>query len=268
MLMGILERLPRDPAGPLGVDRVHRHAEAARVVYRDRDAFLGDPAFTEVPLDRLFDPAYLAALAASIDDRRAAEDLPPPGESALSRHRDTVYLTVVDGEGNVCSFINSLFQSFGSGILAPRSGVMLHNRGLGFRLTPGHPNTIAPFKRPLHTIIPGLLTDAAGLPLLSFGVMGGHFQPMGQSLLLSNFFDYGLDLQEALDAPRFFPMGGVLELERGIPDPLAAALAARGHRIRRAPHPLGGGQAIFIDRARGVLVGASDPRKDGLALGY
>lgn len=268
MLMGILERLPRDPAGPLGVDRIHRHSEAARLVYRDRDAFLGDPAFTEVPLGRLLDPAYLAALAASIDDARAAVTLPPPGESALMRHRDTVYLTVVDGEGNVCSFINSLFQSFGSGILAPRSGVMLHNRGLGFRLAAGHPNSIAPGKRPLHTIIPGLLTDAAGLPLLGYGVMGGHFQPMGQSLLLSNLFDYGLDLQEALDCPRFFPSAGWLECERGLPEPLLAALAARGHRPRRAAHPLGGGQAILIDRARGVLTGASDPRKDGLALGF
>jgi|BEDMetMinimDraft_2_1075160.scaffolds.fasta_scaffold00373_8 gamma-glutamyltranspeptidase/glutathione hydrolase len=268
MLMGILERLPRDPAGPLGADRIHRHAEAARLVYRDRDAFLGDPAFTEVPLARLLDPAYLAALAAAIDDREAAPHLPPPGESALSRHRDTVYLTVADGEGNVCSFINSLFQSFGSGILAFRSGVMLHNRGLGFRLEAGHPNSIAPGKRPLHTIIPGLLTDAEGLPLLGFGVMGGHFQPMGQSLLLSNVFDYGLDLQEALDCPRFFPWGGVLEVERGLPEPLLAALAARGHHPRRAPHPLGGGQAILIDRARGVLIGASDPRKDGLALGF
>lgn len=267
MLMGILDGLPPDPEGPLGLARVHRHAEAARLVYRDRDAFLADPAQAEVPVARLTSRGYLAALRTLIDPARAMARLPAAGESELPRHPDTVYLCVVDRDGNACSLINSLYQSFGSGILAEKSGVMLHNRGLGFRLERGHPNCIAPNKRPMHTIIPGMLTKD-GAAVMPFGVMGGHFQPMGQSLLLSNLFDYGLDLQEALDLARFFPQAGNLELERGIPDSLAARLAALGHRPTRIERPLGGGQAIMIDRARGVLIGGSDPRKDGLALGY
>ncbi len=267
MLMGLLDGFPPDPEGPLGIARVHRHTEAARLVYRDRDAFLADPAQADVPVSHLTSAAYLARLRALIDPRRAMAQLPAAGESELPRHPDTVYLCVVDRDGNACSLINSLYQSFGSGILAEKSGVMLHNRGLGFRLQRGHPNCIAPNKRPMHTIIPGMLTKD-GAAVMPFGVMGGHFQPMGQSLLLSNLFDYGLDIQEALDLARFFPQGGNLELERGIPETLATRLAALGHQPSRIERPLGGGQAIMIDRARGVLIGGSDPRKDGLALGY
>jgi len=267
MLIGILDGLPPDAEGPLGLLRVHRHAEAARLVYRDRDAFLADPAQADVPVAKLLDPAYLAGLRALIEDDRALPALPPPGEALLPAHRDTVYLCVVDRDGNACSLINSLFQSFGSGILAPRAGVMLHNRGLGFRLERGHPNAIAPHKRPMHTIIPGMLTKR-GQAVMAFGVMGGHFQPMGHSLLLSNLFDYGLDVQEAIDLPRFLPFAGKLELEHGIPEGLIARLTALGHLPVRVSRPHGGGQAIIIDQARGVLIGGSDPRKDGLALGY
>ncbi len=267
MLMGLLDGFAPAPEGPLGLARVHRHAEAARLVYRDRDAFLADPAEADVPVAHLTSADYLAGLRALIDPARAMAHLPAAGETELPRHPDTVYLSVVDRDGNACSLINSLYQSFGSGILAAKSGVMLHNRGLGFRLQRGHPNGIAPGKRPMHTIIPGMLTRD-GAAVMPFGVMGGHFQPMGQSLLLSNLFDYGLDLQEALDLARFFPQAGNLELERGIPDSLATRLAALGHLPTRIERPLGGGQAIMIDRARGVLIGASDPRKDGLALGY
>jgi gamma-glutamyltranspeptidase/glutathione hydrolase len=175
----------------------------------------------------------------------------------------------VDGEGNACSFINSLFQSFGSGILAERAGVMLQNRGYGFRLQEGHPNCIAPNKRPMHTIIPGMVVKD-GEAIMPFGVMGGHFQPMGQTLFLSNHFEFGLDLQEALDCPRLFhnPASGSLELERGIPAAAADRLRQLGHRCEAIAKPHGGGQAILIDRARGVLVAGSDPRKDGCALGF
>jgi gamma-glutamyltranspeptidase/glutathione hydrolase len=267
MLLGILGGWDPAPDGPLGVTRLHRHLEAARLVYRDRDAFLADPLLAEVPLSRLTDPAYLAGLSALIRDDAALPDLPAAGEVALPAHRDTVYLCVVDRDGNACSLINSLFEPFGSGIVAEASGVMLHNRGLGFRLRRGHPNCIAPGKRPMHTIIPGMLTSE-GEAVMPFGVMGGHFQPMGQSLFLTNLIDYGLDVQEALDLPRIFAFGGRVEAERGIPLDVIDRLARLGHVVRRVARPHGGGQAIWIDRARGCLIGGSDPRKDGMALGY
>jgi gamma-glutamyltranspeptidase/glutathione hydrolase len=271
MLLGILERLGDAPDGPLGVTRLHRHIEAARLVYRDRDAFLADPAQADVPVQRLMGAEYLAAQRALIRDDAAMADLPAPGESLLPRHRDTVYLCVVDRDGNACSFINSLFQPFGSAILAERSGVVLQNRGFGFRVQRGHPNCIAPFKRPMHTIIPGMLmrkTPGGQEAVMPFGVMGGHFQPMGQTWFLTNFLRYGLDLQQALDLARVFPTGGRLEAERGIPPDTLAALARLGHTVTGVERPHGGGQAIWIDRERGCLIGASDPRKDGMALGY
>jgi gamma-glutamyltranspeptidase/glutathione hydrolase len=266
MLLGILERLGEAPGGPLSVTRLHRHVEAARLVYRDRDAFVADPAQEAVRAEGLLDPAYLDGLASLIDDERAMTAMPPAGHTEPA-HRDTVILAVVDRDGNACSFINSTFESFGSGILAPRSGVMLHNRGLGFSVEPGHPNCIAPGKRPMHTILPAMLSKD-GRAVMPFGVMGGHFQPMGQTLFLSNLLEQGLDIQEALDLPRLFPFRGRVEVEASMPDAVAAGLASLGHDPFVMGGSHGGGQAIWIDHARGVLVGGSDPRKDGMALGY
>ncbi len=149
----------------------------------------------------------------------------------------------------------------------PGCGVLLHNRGLSFRFTPGHPNSIAPGKRPLHTIIPGMVTknDRAVMP---FGVMGGHYQATGHVNFLSNVFDRGLDLQAASDAPRSFATDGVLELETTVSPRVVAELERRGHAVEMQKMPIGGCQAIMIDEARGALMGASDHRKDGLALGY
>ncbi len=267
MLLGILEGFEPSCDGPLGAERLHRHLEAARLVYRDRDAFLADPSQIEVPVARLTSPEYLASLRRLIDPARAMPVLPAPGEAMLPAHRDTVYLCVVDRDGNACSFINSLFQGFGSGILAGASGVMLHNRGLGFRIERGHPNCIAPNKRPMHTIIPAMVMQG-GRAVMPFGVMGGHFQPMGQSLFLSNMFEYGLDIQQALDLPRLFPYQSKVEAERGIPAAVIEQLARMGHDVMTPERPHGGGQAIWIDHARGCMVGGSDPRKDGMALGY
>ncbi len=267
MILGILGVLGPAPDGPLGAMRLHRHIEAARLAYRDRDAFVADPSQAEVPVARLLDRAYLASLAALIDDRRAMPVMPLAGESLLPPHRDTVTLSVVDRDGNACSFINSLFMSFGSGLLAKGSGVMLHNRGFGFRLEEGHPNCIAPGKRPMHTILPAMLTQGPEA-VMPFGVMGGHFQPMGQTLLLSNMLEHGLDVQQAIDLPRVFPFAGKVEVERGVPEAVVARLAEMGHAPERLEVPHGGAQAVWIDRARGVLVGGSDPRKDGMALGY
>ncbi len=266
MLLGILEGFDATP-DPLSPERLHRHVEAARLVYRDRDAFIADPQQADVPIRQLMDPGYLAGLRGLIDPARALPVLPRAGEAVLPPHRDTVYLCVVDRDGNACSFINSLFKGFGSGILAEQSGVMLQNRGAGFVVQRGHPNCIAPNKRPMHTIIPAMLTKD-GEAVMPFGVMGGHFQPMGQTLFLGNLLEYGLDIQHALDLPRLFPYGGKLEVERGIPQATVDLLARMGHAPATVERPHGGGQAIWIDRARGTLVGGSDPRKDGMALGY
>ena len=267
MMLGILEGFEPLPGGPMDPVRLHRHIEAARLVYRDRDAFLADPSQADVPVARLTSPDYLAGLRALIRDDVAMPDMPAAGETLLPAHKDTTYLCVVDRDGNACSFINSLFQGFGSGILAPHSGVMLQNRGFGFVVERGHPNCIAPNKRPMHTIIPGMVTKG-GRPVMPYGVMGGHFQPMGQSWFLSNMLDYGMDIQEALDFPRVFPYQGKLEVERGVPAAVVERLAAMGHSITEVERPHGGGQAIWMDHARGVLVGGSEPRKDGMALGY
>ena len=267
MLLGIMRGFDPAPEGPLSALRLHRHIEAARLAYRDRDAFLADPAQVDVPVGRLTGEDYLSGLRALIRDDVAMPVMPLAGEKLLPPHKDTVYLSVVDRDGNACSFINSIFESFGSGIRAPKAGVFLHNRGFSFRLERGHPNCIAPRKRPMHTIIPGMLTKD-GRAVMPYGVMGGHFQPMGQSLLLSNMLDYGLDVQEAIDLARLFPRLGRVQCERGIPPDIRTALAAMGHDIEMIGKPHGGGQAIYIDHARGVLIGGSDPRKDGLALGY
>jgi gamma-glutamyltranspeptidase/glutathione hydrolase len=271
MMLGILENF-RVPGGPLAALRLHRHLEAARLAYRDRDAFVADPAQAEVPVARLLSDEYLRGLARHIRDDRAMAELPKAGmEAVLPAHADTVYLCVVDRDGNACSFINSLFKSYGSGILAEGSGVMLHNRGFGFTMEDGHPNQIAPRRRPMHTIIPGMaMKDGPGgaYPVMPFGVMGGHFQPMGQSWLLSNIFEHGMDPQAALDLPRIFALDGKVEAERGVAEGVRAELAAMGHAVGVVDKPHGGGQAILMNRERGVLVGGSDPRKDGCALGY
>ena len=267
MIMGMLRGLDSAGDGPLGTTRLHRHIEAARLAYRDRDAFLADPSQSDVPVAHLSSEQYLSGLRRLISDEKAMKHMPAPGEAMLPVHKDTVYLTVVDRDGNACSFINSLFQGFGSGILADKSGVMLQNRGFGFRVERGHPNCIAPRKRPMHTIIPGMVMKD-GQAVMPYGVMGGHFQPMGQSLFLTNMLEYGLDIQEAIDLPRLFPYQGKLEIERGIPADVVDRLARMGHTPVLVDRPHGGGQAIWIDRARGFLVGGSEPRKDGMALGY
>jgi gamma-glutamyltranspeptidase/glutathione hydrolase len=264
MMLGMLDRMPTAPDGPASALRAHRVIEAARLAYRDRDAFLADPSQVEVPVKKLLSPEYLSGLRNLIDDKHAMAEMPPAGEV---KHKDTVYLCVVDKDGNACSFINSLFENFGSGILAHNSGVMLQNRGFGFNLERGHPNCIAPNKRPMHTIIPGMLMKD-GKPQMPFGVMGGHYQPVGQSWFLTNFLEYGLDIQESLDLWRVFPTKGKLQVERSVPESVVKALAAMGHQPELTERPHGGGQAIWIDYERGCMVGGSEPRKDGLALGY
>jgi gamma-glutamyltranspeptidase/glutathione hydrolase len=243
--------------------RLHLIAEAAKAAYWVRDNFIADPDQVPVAV-----ADFLSEKRAERVRRHISLDKARPGPSwAEIEHKDTVYLCTVDRDGNACSFINSLFSSFGTGILAPDSGVLLQNRGSSFRTVRGHPNAIAPRKRPMHTIIPAMLMKN-GKAVMPFGVMGGQFQPTGQVLFLHRLLDRGLDPQQAADAPRVFAYQGVLQVERGNPEGVVADLARRGHTIEWVDVPLGGCQAIWIDRERGVLIGGSEPRKDGLALGY
>jgi gamma-glutamyltranspeptidase/glutathione hydrolase len=247
----------------LPADRVHLLAEATKLAFTVRDARFADPRQVRVPVDCYLSDNFAKRMRSSIALDRA-------GPGVLLReteHKDTVYLCVVDRDGNAVSFINSLFENFGSTILARESGVMLHNRGLSFRLDPAHPNCIAPGKRPMHTIIPGMLVED-GKALAPFGVMGGHYQAAGHAQVVHLMLDRGMDPQAALDAPRSFAHDGVLTLETGHTPALLDDLRGRGHEAQWADGPLGGGQIIRIDRERGVLIGGSDPRKDGCALGY
>lgn len=251
-----------DPNGP---ERLHLEIEAARLAYACRDAYLADPTHMTVPVGALISDAFAAGLAARIDPAHRLADV-TPGPVPNS---DTVYLTVVDRDRLAVSLIFSIFHTFGSGIATEKTGVLLQNRGACFVVAPGHPNTIDAAKRPMHTIIPAFGLKA-GRPTLAFGVMGGAYQAAGHAHVFTNLVDFGMDVQEAIDAPRLFwaADGKTLNAERGLSEATVAGLAARGHSVQRSPEPIGGSQAILIDWQRGVLVGGSDPRKDGLALGY
>ena len=261
LILNILEGFDLAGLDPVGAERLHLEAEATRLGYRDRAALIADPDAVDVPVEALLSADYAAAMRRHISPDRAMPAELPPGYPG---HGDTVYLTVVDGEGNAISLINSVFASFGSG-LCTRSGVVLQNRGASFVVDAHHPNRIAGGKRPMHTIIPGMVGQGDHA-VMSFGVMGGHFQACGHAHFLTNVIDYGMDPQASLDCPRAFHFGGVLALETTIAADVAHRLADLGHAVAWADGPHGGGQAIRIDRATGVLSGGSDPRKDGCAL--
>jgi gamma-glutamyltranspeptidase/glutathione hydrolase len=189
---------------------------------------------------------------------------PRPG---LRENGDTVYLTVVDKDRNAVSFINCLFENFGSGLVAGDTGIVLQNRGALFELDPKHPNVVAPRKRPFHTLIPGMILKD-GKPLWSFGVMGGDNQPQGHVQAVINMIDFGMDAQQAGEAPRFRHSGAEVLLESAFGNDVRAALAKKGHQVASALDAWGGYQGIVIDPRTGILMGGSDPRKDGLAIGW
>jgi gamma-glutamyltranspeptidase/glutathione hydrolase len=260
--LNILEQFDLAALDPLGPERFHIMLEAGRLAFAVRDAHVADPAHMRTPVAALLEKTFAARLAARIDPDRHSklQALPAPGG-------DTVFVAVVDRDRMAVSIINSLFSHFGAGIATERTGIVFNNRGACFVLDPDHPNAIGPGKRPLHTIIPALGLRS-GRCEVSFGVMGGHYQPMGHVHFVLNAVDYGMDLQAAVDMPRAFFRGEVTLLERGIPPATIAGLKARGHDLAVEPPPFGGAQAVGIDWDRGVLIGASDPRKDGCALGY
>lgn len=263
LLANILSHFDLAALAPFGAARAHIEAEAAKLAYDARDRFLADAGHT-TRLAHMLAPETAARLAALIDPRRA---MPDPAPLAESVHRETIYITVVDRDRMAVSLIYSVFHSFGSGLASSRHGIGFQNRGSGFTLAEGHPNEAAGGKRPMHTIIPAMLREN-GLVTGAFGVMGGAYQAAGHVRLLSNMADFGLDLQAAVDAPRSFPDASGLRVERGYDARVRAELAAMGHAVQVPAVPLGGAQIIRIDHATGVLEGASDPRKDGCALGY
>ena len=264
VLLRMLERSGRRHGDADSAERHHFMMEAGRLAYAMRDAFVADPVAARVPVAHMLSDTTIDTLLARLDPHKRVRDL---GTVPRPVGRDTVYLTVVDAHGLAVSFINSLFAQFGSGIVTAKTGITLHNRGQGFVLDPSHPNCIAPSKRPLHTLVPAMALHN-GRPRLAFGVMGGAFQPMGHAYVISNIVDYGMDPQEAIDAPRVFFEGDTLAAEQGLSPVVIAGLEAMGHKISRPDAPWGGGQLVSIDPVTGVLTGASDPRKDGCALGY
>jgi gamma-glutamyltranspeptidase/glutathione hydrolase len=264
LMARLLEGFEMARLDPFGAMRAHLEIEAGKIAYDARNRFLADPAAMRYGLEPLLDEAKVAGLARLIDPQRA---LPDVRRATGAVHKDTVYLCVVDRDRMAVSLIYSIFHGFGSGLASAKFGINFHNRGAGFTLEKGHPNELGPGKRPMHTIIPAML-KRDGRVTMPFGVMGGQYQAAGHVRLVTNVVDYGLDPQAAIDAPRCFIEDGALVLERGYDEAVIATLEAKGHAVRRRVEPLGGAQAVVIDDARGVLIGASDPRKDGIALGW
>jgi len=262
LMLAILERFSFDRLDALGPERFHLEMEAGRAAYSVRDAEIGDPGHMRTAPQALFADALAEALAAQIDPDRRNPAFAPPRKVGS----DTIYLAVADRDGRLVSLIASLFRAFGTGYVSLETGVTLHSRGGCFNLEEGHPNGYGPRKRSMHTIIPAL-ARADGL-IGAFGVMGAHYQPTGHAHVIGNLVDFAMDPQTAIEAPRMFFEQDHLSLEGGVPEATADGLAARGHRIVRARKPHGGSQMIWIDRERGIIVGASDPRKDGCALGF
>lgn len=267
-MLRILEPYDLQAMGHNSPAYLHHLIEAKKLAYADLDRFVGDADHLDMPADELLSDAFLASRRARMNPTRAQERVDP---GPLRTKSETVYLTVADAEGNMVSFINSIYDYFGSGVVVPGTGFALHNRGAGFTLTPGLPNTVAPGKRPFHTLIPGFVTQTVNgreQAYMSFGLMGGGVQAQGHVQFLLNHFVFDMDVQAAIDAPRFRHYDGYrVALEAPITDGVRSALQAMGHMlIEQPPIAFGGAQAI-VRLPRGWAAG-SDPRKDGMAVGY
>jgi len=262
LMLNILKHFDIAAMDPNGAQRAHIEAEAAKLAYDARNRFIADPDHMS-RLDHMLALDTAERLAALIDPKRA---MAAPQGVSEAVHKDTIYITVVDRDRMAVSLIYSIFHGFGSGIASEKFGILLQNRGAGFCLQPGHANELAGGKRPMHTIIPAMLAED-GRITMPFGVMGGAYQPNGHARFVSNLKDFGMDPQTAMDAPRAFCDAGTLKVERGYSDKVRAELTEMGHKIDVSTTAIGGSQAIQI-HANGVLEGASDPRKDGCAIGY
>ncbi len=282
-ILNILEGFDLKALGHNSAEYLHLMVEAKRIAFADRNAYLADPGAVPPAVVRtLLSKDYATTRRSEIDRNKTAQSYAPgamPTQGAagtpVPRHDDflegrdrgdTIYLTAADDKGNVISLIQSLFESFGSGIVAGDTGIVLHDRGAGFRLDEGHPDRIAPGKRPMHTLVPAMVLKG-GRPWLSFGVMGGDMQPQGHVQVLANLIDFGMNVQEAGEAPRFRHMAGGVALESAMSAEARKGLTARGHQLLERRGAFGGFQGILIDPVTGVLMAGSDPRKDGLAIG-
>ncbi|MBT81255.1 MAG: gamma-glutamyltransferase [Alteromonadaceae bacterium] len=273
-ILNILERYDIEGMGFGSADYIHTFVEAKKLAFEDRAKFYADMAFTSVPVDWLVSKDYAAERQQLINPEKAAKRY-----DAGVYEGDTVYLTVADKDGNMVSLIQSNYRGMGSGMTPPELGFVLQNRGELFTMQEGHANEYAPGKRPFHTIIPAFVTRN-GKPWLSFGVMGGATQPQMHAQIIVDLIDFGMNLQEAGDAPRILHSGsssptghlmldgGQVHLESGISETVKRELMERGHTLQPAVGIYGGYQAIMLDSQRGVYFGASESRKDGQAAGY
>jgi gamma-glutamyltranspeptidase/glutathione hydrolase len=282
-MLNILEGFDLKALGHNSAEYLHLLVEAKRIAFADRAAYLADPdSVPAAVLRTLISKDYAAARRREINPARASRGYRPadiagaapnagasePNANLTGRdHGDTIYLTVADGSGNVVSLIQSLFSEFGSGIVAGETGIALHNRGALFTLEPGHPDRIAPHKRPMHTLVPAFVVKD-GKPWLSFGVMGGDHQAQGHTQVLVNLIDFGMNVQEAGEAARINHGSSGLNVESAVSKAARLGLTRRGHQVTEVVGAYGGFQGIMIDSQTGVLMGGSDPRKDGLAIGY
>jgi len=262
LMLNILAQFDLASMDPMGVERAHIEAEATKLAYDARNRFLSDRDYM-TRLDHMLDMDLAKSLAALIDPGKA---MPQAGPLTEAVHKETIYITVVDRDGMAVSLIYSIFKDFGSGIASDKFGILLQNRGAGFTLEEGHPNELKGGKRPLHTIIPAILKKN-GKVIMPFGVMGGQYQPCGHARFVTNITDFGMDPQAAIDGARCFSDAGDLQVERGYSDAVRQGLSDLGHSVSIPDTAIGGAQAIMIHES-GVLEGASDPRKDGCALGY
>ncbi len=267
-MLRILEPYDLKAMGHNSPAYLHHLIEAKKLAYADLTRFVGDADHLDMPPSQMLSDEFIAARRRLLNSSRAQEQVDP---GPLRTRSETVYLTVADADGNMVSFINSIYDYFGSGVVVPGTGFALHNRGAGFTLTPGLPNTVAPGKRPFHTLIPGFVTRTVNgreEAYMSFGLMGGGVQAQGHVQLLLNHFVFGMDPQAAIDAPRFRHYDGYrVALEAPFSDGVRAALQGMGHVLIEQPTVAFGGAQVIIRLPRGYGAG-SDPRKDGMAVGY
>lgn len=278
-MLNMLEGFDLKTMGRGSADFWHLMVEIKKLAFADRARYFGDPEFSKIPIAQLLSRDYASTRAKLVDMQHAART-DPPGEPAALRNGDTTYLCTADDQGMMVSLIQSNYTGFGSGYVVPELGFGLQNRGGLFSLRRDHPNALAPGKRPFHTIIPAFVTRN-GEPLLAFGLMGGDMQPQGHVQVIVDLFDFGMNLQEAGDAVRFYHTGsseptgtvmregGLLHIEDGLARDILEELDRRGHRREPTlPAAYGGYQAIQRDAATGMYAGATERRKDGCAAGY